>query len=87
MEAPTYETTELQLALLKRSSHEFHASCARCARCRRTLLTGEQAYEYGKRLVCELCVAFEGDPPAASRLVHGPEFGHTIRIVDQRVAA
>ncbi len=87
MEESLYETTELQLALLKRSSDEFHASCVRCAHCRRTLLIGERLYECGKRLVCELCVAFEHDPPVASRLIHGPEYGHTIRIVDQRVAA
>lgn len=87
MEEDTYETTELQLALLKRSSDEFNASCVRCAHCRRTLLTGEQVYDCGDRLVCELCVAFEHEPPLGSRLVHGPEFGHTIRILDQRVAA
>jgi hypothetical protein len=83
----TLETTDLQLALLRRSSDEFAASCERCSRCERTLLTGEQAYDCGSRLVCELCIAFEHDPPADSRLVHGPEYGHTIRIVDQRAAA
>lgn len=87
IEEPTHETSELQLALLKRSSDEFHANCSRCSRCRRTLLTGEHVHEYADRLVCELCIVFEHDPPASSRLVHGPEFGHTIRIIDQRVAA
>jgi hypothetical protein len=82
------ETSELQLALLRRSSDNFTATCDRCSRCRRTLLAGEQVYECAHgRLVCELCIAFEDRPPQGSRLVHGPEFGHTIRIVDQRAAA
>ncbi len=54
----------------------------------RTLLAGERAYECkGPRLVCELCVTLERNPPQDSRLVHGPEFGHSIRIIDTRVAA
>jgi hypothetical protein len=91
MEDPTAsETTELQLALLRRSSDNFAATCDRCSHCRRTLLAGEQVYECGSgrpRLICELCIAFEDHPPQSSRLVHGPEFGHTIRVIDQRVAA
>ena len=82
----TLETTELQLALLRRSSDEFAATCERCSRCQRTLLAGEQVYDCDSRLVCELCIAFERDPPVGSRLVHGPEFGHTIRILDKRAA-
>ena len=84
----TLETTWLQLVLLRRSSDHFAATCDRCSHCRRTLLAGEQVYDCAQgRLVCELCIAFEDRPPQRSRLVHGPEFGHTIRIVDQRVAA
>jgi hypothetical protein len=88
MEDPdSSQTTDLQLALLRRSSDAFAASCDRCSHCGRTLLAGERVYDYGRRLVCELCVASERNPPVDSRLVHGPEFGHTIRIVDQRAAA
>jgi hypothetical protein len=83
----TLETTDLQLALLRRSSDEFAANCERCSRCRRTLLAGERVYDCGPRLVCTLCIALERNPPADSRLVHGPEFGHSIRMIDQRVAA
>jgi hypothetical protein len=85
-ESTTLETTDLQLALLRRSSDEFAASCERCSRCQRTLLAGEQVYDCDSRLVCELCIALEHNPPAGSRLVHGPEFGHTIRIRDKRAA-
>ncbi len=81
------QTTELQLALLRRSSDAFAANCDRCSRCQRTVLAGERVYDCDGRIVCELCVSFEHDPPVDSRLVHGPEFGHTIRIVDQRDAA
>jgi recombinational DNA repair protein (RecF pathway) len=71
--------------MMRRSSDQFAATCDRCARCGRTLLAGEQVYDCGRgRLVCELCIAFESDPPRASRLVHGPEWGHTIHIKDQR---
>jgi hypothetical protein len=87
-DATTLETTRLQLALLRRSSDHFAATCDRCSHCRRTLLAGEQVYECARgRLVCELCIAFEEQPPQGSRLVHGPEFGHTIRIIDQRAVS
>ena len=36
---------------------------------------------------CELCRALHRQRPIASRLVHGPEFGHTMRIIDRRDAA
>jgi nitrite reductase/ring-hydroxylating ferredoxin subunit len=78
----------LQAALLRRSMDEFDATRDRCAHCSRTLLTGEQVFICSpKRIVCELCISLEPDPPRESRLVHGPEFGHTIRVVDQRVRA
>jgi len=42
-------------------------------------------YERGM-LVCELCRSLEPGAPLSAQLVHGPAFGHTIRIVDQRAA-
>jgi hypothetical protein len=38
-------------------------------------------------LVCELCRALRDETPRYSHVVHGPEFGHTMRITDQRAAA
>ena len=57
----------------------------RCDRCRRTLLVGEPAHVYeNERIVCDICRSFELDSPLRVRLVHGPAFGQTIRIIDQR---
>jgi hypothetical protein len=57
----------------------------RCARCRRTLLVGEHVHVYKReRIVCDLCRTLEREPPLLERLVHGPAFGNTIRIIDQR---
>lgn len=96
MDLPPEETTRRQLtdgdmaalraALVRRSLDAFDETRDRCARCRRTLLVGEQAFVCSpQRIVCGLCIGFEADPPRESRLVHGPEFGHTIRVLDQRV--
>jgi hypothetical protein len=84
-EIPDLRMPLLQIALLRRSMEEFAGSCARCAHCERTVLAGENIFLCpGERMVCQLCIGFEPEPPVESRLVHGPEFGHTIRIVDQR---
>ena len=37
-------------------------------------------------MFCELCRALEPIPPLESRVVHGPEFGHTMRLTDHRAA-
>jgi len=37
-------------------------------------------------MLCELCRASQSEVALDCRLVHGPEFGHSIRIVDQRAA-
>ena len=56
-------------------------------RCHRTPLIGERVYVYeGGGMLCELCREVEPGA-AASRIVHGPEFGHTLRITDHRAAA
>jgi hypothetical protein len=79
---------DLELALLRRSVDEMAAGCERCRRCHRTPLIGERVYLYeGDKMLCELCRALEHKPPASSRIVHGPEFGHTMRITDHRAAA
>ncbi len=82
------EMPELELAILRRGVHDLSVGCERCARCHRTPLIGERVYVYdAKKIVCELCRAMLRDAPSASRIVHGPEFGHTLRIGDQRAAA
>jgi hypothetical protein len=49
---------------------------------------GETVYEDGHgALFCELCRALEPDPPRESRVVHGPEFGHTMKLTDRRPRA
>lgn len=79
------EMQALELALLRVGIEERTAERQRCARCERTPLVGERVYRYqGGSLVCELCRSFESISPVSSELVHGPAFGHTIRIIDQR---
>jgi len=38
------------------------------------------------RLYCELCRALESAAIVRSQIVHGPEFGHTMRLTDHRAA-
>jgi hypothetical protein len=88
MDASVSEMLELELALLRRGIDERAAADERCHRCRRTLLVGEQVHVYDdERVVCDLCRTHERNAPSAVRLVHGPAFGHTIRIIDQRKKA
>ncbi len=85
---------ELELALLRRGVDRLSAGCERCGRCHRTPLIGERVYVYGDHadhadddggeILCELCRALARGAPLHSRIVHGPEFGHTMRITDQR---
>jgi hypothetical protein len=73
------ELTELELL-----GHDFD-QLESCAHCRRTLLVGEHVQVYAdERIVCDLCRTFELQAPVRERLVHGPAFGNTIRIIDQR---
>jgi hypothetical protein len=81
------EMQELELALLREGIEERTAGRERCARCCRTPLIGERIYHYERgALVCELCRSLETQPPLSAQLVHGPAFGHTIRVIDQRAA-
>ena len=86
MEASVREMPDYELALLRRGVDELAAGSERCDRCNRTPLVGEHVHEYKKRIVCDLCRSLERKPPEGSRLVHGPAFGNSIRIIDQRVA-
>ncbi|MBV9310687.1 MAG: hypothetical protein JOZ73_07640 [Solirubrobacterales bacterium] len=87
METTDRSIPDLELALLRRGVDERVAGSERCERCHRTPLIGERVYQYGPRLVlCELCRWRQREEPTGSRLVHGPEFGHTMKILDQRAA-
>lgn len=78
---------ELELALLRRGVGHMATESECCGHCQRHPLIGERIYGYASGAVlCELCRAVESAVPATSRLVHGPEFGHTMKIIDQRPA-
>lgn len=82
------EMPELELALLRRGVDERAAGRERCSSCGRTPLLGERVYTVDERgaLACELCHALDRGPALGSRVVHGPAYGRTIRIIDQRAA-
>jgi hypothetical protein len=82
------EMAELELALLRRGMDQRAAGRESCSACGRTPLVGERVYTVNDRghLRCELCHALDGGPALGSRLVHGPAFGQTIRIIDRRAA-
>lgn len=76
------------MALLRRGVGRRDAGQERCHGCNRTPLVGETVYEDGHgALFCELCRALEPDPPRESRVVHGPEYGHTMKLTDRRPRA
>lgn len=78
---------DLELALMRRSLHGPSDTSERCGRCQRTLLVGERVYLYESGAArCALCRAREHSAPSDSHTIHGPEFGHTLRILDQRAA-
>ena len=78
---------ELEMALLRRGMSERDARREGCSRCRRTPLVGERVYAAASgALLCELCRKREADPPASWSLVHGPEFGHSLRLLGGRAA-
>jgi hypothetical protein len=78
---------DLELALLRRGLDERLAGSERCTCCHRTPLVGEKVYVYESgTIACELCRPAQKQHPLRARIVHGPEFGHTMRIIDQRAA-
>jgi hypothetical protein len=88
MTASMREVLDLELALLRKGLDERLAGSERCSDCRRTPLVGERVYVYESGLIaCELCRERQGRVPTDSRVVRGPEFGHTMKITDQRAAA
>lgn len=86
MDTSVRQMPDIELALLRRGVGEIAAGSERCGRCNRTPLVGERVHVYGKRLLCDLCRELERKPPDSSRLVHGPAFGTSIRIIDGRAA-
>jgi hypothetical protein len=81
------DNPDLELALLRRGLDERLAEDERCRHCKRTPLIGERVYiDEHDAIVCELCRLLDDDVPVRSRIVHGPEFGHTMRIADRRAA-
>ena len=78
---------ELQVALMRRAVDRRDAIRERCGACQRTPLVGERVYfDRAGAVYCELCRALDPDPALGSRIVHGPEFGHTMRLTDHRAA-
>lgn len=88
MKAPVNDDTpELELALLRRGMVERAGGFDRCHSCRRTPLIGERVYLYEEDvMICELCRGSQRKAPSRSLLMHGPAFGHSIRITDRRAA-
>jgi hypothetical protein len=88
MDAALREMDDLELALLRRSVDELSAERERCTECGRTPLIGERIYSYSSgATLCELCRRGCGETPEGSHVVHGPEFGHTMRLTDERASA
>jgi hypothetical protein len=88
VDGPVRDIDDLALALLRRGIDARAAGLEHCDHCGRTPLIGERIYMYASAAVlCELCRALERETPVLSQPVHGPEFGHTMRITDQRHAA
>ena len=78
---------DLELALLRRGLHDMTVGLDRCRQCRRTPLMGERVYVLDSGvLLCELCRERQRNAPTNSRVVHGGEFGHTLRVGQQRAA-
>jgi hypothetical protein len=79
------DTPGLEIALLRRGLGDRVEAAEHCDGCQRTALIGERVYEYeGGQTRCALCRDRHRDSPIDSRIVHGPAFGHSIRILDRR---
>ena len=78
---------QLERALLRRGMNQRKATRTGCIRCRRTPLVGERVYLIEpEKMLCELCRPREGASPADWTFVHGPEFGHTLKLLEQHAA-
>jgi len=87
LQDPDRDMAQLELALLRRGVDQRVAGRERCSRCHRGPLIGERVYVYRHgAILCELCRALHVEAPLQSRLVHGPAFGHTLRLLEQSAA-
>jgi hypothetical protein len=85
MELPADHHDQLEVALMHRSLDALAASCERCGACGRALLIGERVYDYAAgSSLCELCRDREPAAPDGVRRIRGPEFGHTMKLLDRR---
>jgi hypothetical protein len=80
MDAEVRDMPDLELQLMRRGLDDMAAASERCGRCDRTPLVGEHVHVYDDRVLCELCRELERRPPVSIRPVHGPEFGHTMKL-------
>jgi hypothetical protein len=82
---PDQGSPELEVALLRRGVDDRDAARERCQTCGRSPLVGERVYsDPAGSLYCELCRALDPEPVLRCRVVHGPEFGLTMRLTDRR---
>jgi hypothetical protein len=82
-----HRAPDLQVALVRRAVDRRDADRERCRGCQRTPLVGERVYfDRAGAVYCELCRALDPEPTLGSRVVHGPEFGLTMKLTDRRVA-
>ncbi|MEA2392048.1 MAG: hypothetical protein QOK31_2157 [Solirubrobacteraceae bacterium] len=59
----------------------------RCRDCGRTPLIGEDVHVYqGERIVCALCRPLRREDPLRVDRVRSSQFGHAVRLTDQRAA-
>jgi hypothetical protein len=87
MEASEHGSEDFEIALLRRGVDRRIAGSERCRGCGRTPLVGERVYlDRHGGIHCELCRALEDEPMPESRTVRGPEFGHTMKLMDHRAA-
>ncbi len=80
MGAEVRDMPDLELQLMRRGLDDMAAASERCGRCDRTPLLGEIVHVYADQVLCDLCRERERRPPLAIRSVHGPEFGHTMKV-------
>jgi LSD1 subclass zinc finger protein len=84
-ESTVGDTPGLEIALLRRGLGDREEAAEHCDSCQRTVLIGERVYEYGAGEVrCALCRDRHRESPIDSHIVHGPAFGHSIRVLDRR---
>jgi hypothetical protein len=78
-------TPQLERALLLSGIGRRVDAGEHCDHCQRSLLIGERLYEYQDgQLRCALCRDQSLQEPADFHTIHGPAFGHSIRVLDRR---